>query len=96
MKRAQADSTSVTCLIRPPTDSTLAVGRAAAHDAASGVAGYRVYLGPAEDGTSDWYVQVPQIDTPELAAGTYYLRVQPIDYAGNVGTWTTLGTVDAE
>lgn len=67
-----------------------------ARDEASGVAGYRVYLGPDEQGTSDWFTEQPTVSTPKLAAGSYLLRVQPIDYAGNVGAWTTLGAVESK
>ena len=64
----------------------------AASDNGSGVAGYRISIGAA-DGTSDWFTQVPQIDLPALAPGDYLLRVQPLDYAGNAGAWTTIGKV---
>ena len=64
-----------------------------AADAASGVAGYRVYIGPDPLGMSDWYVTGSSLTTEELGAGTYQVRVQPVDFAGNTGTWATLGTV---
>lgn len=65
----------------------------AARDAASGTAGYRVYIGPDPEGVSDWFVQVSLVETPPLGPGDYLLRVQPIDYAGNTGAWTTIGTL---
>lgn len=64
-----------------------------ATDGASGVAGYRVYLGDNPEGTSEWFVQTPEATTPTLAAGSYVLRVQPLDYAGNAGAWTTVARV---
>jgi hypothetical protein len=67
-----------------------------ATDNASGVAGYRVYIGPDANGTSEWYVQAPEATTEGLAAGSYVLRVQPIDFAGNSGAWTAVGQVVVE
>jgi len=68
----------------------------AAQDAASGVAGYRVYLGADANGTSEWFVPAPETLAPALAPGSYTLRVQPIDFAGNIGAWTTVGQVVAQ
>jgi len=68
----------------------------AAEDRASGVAGYRVYIGADPSGTSPWFVTVPQVKTEALAPGTYLLRVQPLDYAGNTGAWTTVSTLQVE
>lgn len=65
----------------------------AAGDDGSGVAGYRVYVGGDEAGTSDWFIQEPQVELPALAPGSYLLRVQPLDYAGNAGEWATIGQV---
>jgi murein DD-endopeptidase MepM/ murein hydrolase activator NlpD len=65
-------------------------------DEGSGVSGYRVYLGPDPNGASDWFVPAPEIQTPPLAPGSYLLRLQPLDYAGNVGQWTTVGTLVVE
>ncbi len=65
----------------------------AATDNASGVAGYRVYIGSEPDGESDWFTDEPEVDVPALAPGRYWLRVQPKDFAGNYGVWTTLGRV---
>lgn len=64
-----------------------------AYDRASGVAGYRVYVGIDPAGTSAWFVPVPQVTTEPLAPGSYSLRIQPLDYAGNSGQWTTVATV---
>ncbi|GAB4202058.1 MAG: peptidoglycan DD-metalloendopeptidase family protein [Roseiflexaceae bacterium] len=64
-----------------------------AYDRASGVAGYRVYVGTDPAGTSAWFVPAPQVTTEPLAPGSYSLRVQPLDYAGNSGQWTTVATV---
>jgi hypothetical protein len=65
----------------------------AATDNGSGVAGYRVYIGIDPSGTSDWFTPTPQVTAPALAPGSYLLRVQPLDYAGNAGEWTTIGQV---
>lgn len=65
----------------------------AASDNGSGVAGYRLAIAADANATSNWFTQAPQVDLPALAAGQYFLRVQAIDYAGNAGTWTTLGQV---
>jgi hypothetical protein len=66
---------------------------APAGDAASGVAGYRIYIGNDPAGASEWFTPLPEIETPSLAAGEYVLRVQPIDYAGNAGEWVTVTTL---
>jgi hypothetical protein len=65
-------------------------------DNGSGVAGYRLYIGPDANGTSDWFAPSPETETPALAAGSYLLRVQPIDYAGNAGEWATIGEIAVE
>lgn len=67
-----------------------------ASDAASGVAGYRVYIGADGSGTSEWYVATVEVAAPTLAPGSYTLRVQPVDYAGNTGAWVTVGQVIAQ
>lgn len=61
-----------------------------AGDAASGVAGYRIYIGNDPEGVSEWFTPVSEIEVPPLAPGEYLLRVQPIDYAGNAGAWVTV------
>lgn len=63
-------------------------------DNGAGVAGYRIYVGADESGTSDWFVPAPETETPALGPGSYLLRVQPIDFAGNVGEWATIGRID--
>jgi murein DD-endopeptidase MepM/ murein hydrolase activator NlpD len=65
----------------------------AAGDDGSGVAGYHVYMGPQADGTSDWFTPAPRIEPAPLGPGNYLLRVQPLDYAGNAGAWTTIERV---
>jgi Peptidase family M23 len=84
----------------PPTSPVTAkVGKPvvlrwnAASDAGSGVAGYRLAIATDANATSNWFTQVPQVALPALAVGEYFLRVQALDYAGNVGAWTTLGKV---
>ncbi len=68
----------------------------AASDALSGVAGYRVYLGPDPAGESEWFVTEPVLTPPPLTPGVYVLRVKPLDNAGNIGTWQTIATVIVE
>jgi hypothetical protein len=65
-----------------------------AADNGSGVAGYRIYIGPDENGTSDWFTPAPETETPALGPGTYLLRLQPLDFAGNAGEWATIGRID--
>ncbi|MCS6882624.1 MAG: peptidoglycan DD-metalloendopeptidase family protein [Oscillochloridaceae bacterium] len=64
-----------------------------ASDAHSGVKGYRVYVGPNPEGTSEWFTTEPAVRTEPLAPGRYLLRVQALDVAGNAGQWVTLGAV---
>lgn len=64
-----------------------------AGDAASGVAGYRIYIGNDPEGISEWFTPLPEIEIPPLAPGAHFLRVQPIDYAGNAGGWVTVTTL---
>jgi hypothetical protein len=59
----------------------------------SGVAGYRVYVGPDAGGVSEWFAAAPHVEAPPLGPGRYVLRVQPLDYAGNTGAWTTIGEI---
>lgn len=66
---------------------------AAAADNGSGVAGYRIYIGADPSGTSDWFAPTPEVETPALGPGSYLLRVQPIDYAGNAAAWATIGQI---
>ncbi|GIV87920.1 MAG: peptidase M23 [Chloroflexus sp.] len=82
-----------------PSSSTLPANQSviltwpAAIDPLSGVAGYRLYLGPDPDGESEWFEVEPRVAIPPLAPGTYVLRVKPIDNAGNVGAWQTVQTI---
>jgi hypothetical protein len=64
-----------------------------ASDNGAGVAGYRIYVGSDPNGTSNWFTPTPESEAPALEAGSYILRVQPIDYAGNAGTWATIGEI---
>jgi len=78
---------------------TLAAGAPAilewdpALDNASGVAGYRIYIGADPNGESDWFSSAPQVEAPALPPGEHLLRIQPLDYAGNAGAWTTVGKI---
>jgi hypothetical protein len=78
---------------------TLAAGAAAtiqwsaAGDNASGVAGYRIYIGADPNGASDWFASAPQVEAPALPPGEHLLRIQPLDYAGNAGAWATVGKI---
>jgi murein DD-endopeptidase MepM/ murein hydrolase activator NlpD len=64
-----------------------------ATDDASGIAGYRLYIGDDPHGTSAWFVEAAAVQTPPLAPGSYLLRVQPIDGARNEGAWVTIGSI---
>ncbi len=94
--------------VSPPTltvtPTTLVIGRdqpvvvawLPARDTLSGIAGYRLYLGPDPAGESEWFEPEPTVTLPPLAPGTYQLRVTPIDNAGNIGVWQTIMTVVVE
>ncbi len=62
-------------------------------DQLSGVAGYRVYIGPDANGEDAWFTADPQIKTPPLAVGRYQVRVQTFDQAGNTSAWATIGLI---
>jgi peptidase M23-like protein len=85
--------------VQPIAPVALAAGTAATlgwsapSDNGSGVAGYRIYIGRDLDGTSEWFTPAPQVEAPQLDAGDYLLRVQPLDYAGNAGAWATIGQI---
>ena len=64
-----------------------------ATDNASGVAGYRVYVGADPKGTSEWFTPTPSLELPALSPGNYVVRVQTIDYADNASEWITLGEI---
>jgi hypothetical protein len=68
----------------------------AASDNGSGVAGYRVYIGPDARGVSEWFAPAAQVEAPALVPGRYLLRVQPLDYAGNAGAWSTIGEITSK
>ncbi|GBR74771.1 hypothetical protein NO1_1893, partial [Candidatus Termititenax aidoneus] len=60
-------------------------------DSSAGIAGYNVYWGGNSKGESvdfqiDTYFEPPELNTD----GIYYLRVQPVDKAGNKGSFKTL------
>ncbi|MBP6963397.1 MAG: hypothetical protein KBC96_03215, partial [Armatimonadetes bacterium] len=64
-----------------------------ASDALSGIGGYYVYFGEADDGTSETQVTAAAYDPPAADTGTYYLRVCAMDGAGNRSPdWVTLFT----
>jgi hypothetical protein len=65
----------------------------AASDKASGVEGYKVYVGGNITGTSDWFTEKPEVTTPPLKAGRYVIRVQALDVAGNASEWVTVGNL---
>jgi hypothetical protein len=69
---------------------------AAAADNGAGVSGYRIYIGPDANGSSDWFTPAPETETPALDAGSYLVRVQPIDFAGNAGEWATIGRIEVK
>ncbi len=66
---------------------------APAADNGAGVAGYRVYLGSDPNGSANTLVPSPAFTLPALAAGSYLLRVQSLDYAGNAGAWATIARI---
>jgi murein DD-endopeptidase MepM/ murein hydrolase activator NlpD len=66
------------------------------NDSFSGVSGYRVYVGLAEDGSDQWFTEEPAITTPPLSPGRYVLRVQTLDNAGNTSNWATIRTIIVE
>lgn len=86
---AQAD-------LRAAADTPLDLSWQPGGDSLSGVAGYRVYVGPAEDGSDDWFTDRPGVTTPPLAPGRYLLRVQTLDHAGNLSDWATIGAIVVE
>lgn len=65
-------------------------------DARSGVAGYRIYVGTNPTGEDSWFTSLPQVTTPTLPAGTYVVRVQTLDRAGNSSAWVTIGKISVE
>ena len=83
-----------TQVVRAGEPGTLRWAQAA--DSASGVAGYRVYLGADPNGTAEAQVPAPELALPELLPGAYVLRVQAIDYAGNASAWATVAAVNVE
>lgn len=66
----------------------------ASHDALSGLAGYRIYLGPLLNGEAERFVDRAELSVKDLSPGRYFLRAQPLDQAGNSGKWATVATVE--
>jgi len=62
----------------------------AADPGGSGVAGYNAYWGTDQAGTSGTYQTGNTFSTSIATSGTYYLRVQTKDNAGNWSTWKTI------
>lgn len=69
---------------------------AASDGAGSGVAGYRLYLGPDNAGTSDWFSAEPQVQLEGLTSGRYFLRAQALDRACGKSAWVTLQEIVAQ
>lgn len=61
-----------------------------ASDNAAGVLGYRLYVGTDPLGVSEWFVYSPMVILDALAPGSYVLRVQAVDAAGNSSAWMTI------
>lgn len=60
---------------------------------ASGIAGYNVYFGTDETSTTGTYATSAAYSSSAVTSGTYYLRVQAKDNAGNFADeWATLFT----
>jgi hypothetical protein len=96
----QADRTAPTLAPLPApiklhANQPTVVAWPAARDDGSGVAGYRIYIGPDAQGTSDWFIPDPELEVPALTAGRYLLRVQALDAVGN-GNWITLSELIVE
>lgn len=68
----------------------------AASDNAAGVLGYRIYVGIDPLGVSDWFVNAPGASLEGLASGSYVLRAQAVDAAGNSSEWMTITTIVVE
>jgi hypothetical protein len=79
-----------------PAGSAAVVQWQPVQDALSGTKGYRVYVGPDLNGSSEWFTAEPVVKTPPLEAGSYNVRVQSVDQAGNYGEWKTIGTITVE
>ena len=58
-------------------------------DMVSGIAGYHVYWGTNSIGTASNWTDAPVYDPGAVEPGTYFLRVQAQDVAGNVSSWET-------
>jgi len=58
-------------------------------DQTSGVKGYLVYLGPDPAGSSEELVTDTRWEPGPVAEGTHYMRISPVDVAGNAAPWAT-------
>lgn len=58
-------------------------------DQSSGVKGYHVYLGPDPEGTSEEFITGTTWRPGPVTEGTHYMRISPVDVAGNAANWTT-------
>jgi murein DD-endopeptidase MepM/ murein hydrolase activator NlpD len=76
--------------VKLPADTPTHIEWLPATDSGSGVAGYRLYVGPDPSGTSEWFVPNALSDLPALKPGTYLLRLQALDAAGNASDWLTV------
>ena len=61
-----------------------------ATDAGSGIAGYYVYFGPNDHGTSSSIQPSANLDLDPVSEGTHYLRVDTVDNLGHRAGWVTL------
>lgn len=86
-------ASTATTSMSVPAGSQVVLSWPAAEDGASGVVGYRIYVGPDPQGSSDWFSAQPNVKTPPLQAGSYFARIQAIDVAGNASAWVTIGRV---
>jgi hypothetical protein len=59
-------------------------------DQTSGVAGYQVYFGPDPNGTSTELITERRWEPGPVTDGTYYMRISPVDFAGNEAPWETM------
>ncbi len=58
-------------------------------DQTSGVKGYRVYFGPDPNGTSETFLTNRTWEPGAVTDGTHYMRISPVDVAGNAAPWST-------
>jgi hypothetical protein len=58
-------------------------------DQTSGVKGYRVYFGPDSNGTSGTFLTGRTWEPGSVTDGSYFMRISPVDVAGNAAPWHT-------